>query len=170
MKEQGFTSSKMEAEGFTLIELLLVIGLLVLSVGITTDIVLTLVRSYSKTQISNEIEQNANFVFLKLGKELKNAQLVNSVTATTIQFTNKDNTVINYEVTGNKVLRDGVPLTNNDPIGGVDVSCNGNCFTQTGTNPTIIKLNIKFKQAGSPSIAFTGSIDLTDTIVVRGTY
>ena len=63
-------------KGFTLIELLLVVGLLALTVGITSDILLSIVRTYNKTQVTNEIEQQANFVSLKLEKEIRNAQTV----------------------------------------------------------------------------------------------
>ena len=65
--------------GFTLIELLLVVGLLALSVGITSDILISLVRSYSKSQVINEIEQNANFVSQKLEKELRNAANIDAI-------------------------------------------------------------------------------------------
>ena len=53
-------------KGYTLIELMLVIALLALTAGVTGDIIISLVRSYSKTQVANEIEQNAGFVSLKL--------------------------------------------------------------------------------------------------------
>lgn len=66
-------SSKTGSAGFTLVELLLVVSLLAISAGVTSDIIITLVRSYNKSQVSNEIEQQANFVGLKIEKELRNA-------------------------------------------------------------------------------------------------
>lgn len=170
--------------GFTLIELLLVIGLLTLSVGVTTDIVLNLVRSYNKTQITNEIEQNANFVYLKLERELRTAQSVSTpavgVSATNLIFIDKDGNTIEYRVTSSRLERrvgtSGAytKLTNdaaNDPVGGLDISCFNNCFTKTSQNPDVIQIGLSFRQTGSPSsVSFNGSIDLSETIVVRGTY
>ena len=49
-------------KGFTLVELLIVVSIIIIVVGVTGDIILSLVRSYSKTQITNEIEQNAKNV------------------------------------------------------------------------------------------------------------
>jgi len=62
--------------GFTLIELLLVISLLALSVGVTSDILVSLVRTNAKTTVLNDIEQTANFISTKLEKELRNAEQI----------------------------------------------------------------------------------------------
>ncbi len=70
-------------QGFTLIELLMVIALTALSIGITSDILISLTRGYTKTQVLNEIEQQSNFVSLKIQKELKNAVLISNPDVTT---------------------------------------------------------------------------------------
>ncbi|HSX39427.1 MAG TPA: prepilin-type N-terminal cleavage/methylation domain-containing protein [Candidatus Saccharimonadales bacterium] len=164
--------------GYTLIELLLVISLLSLAVGVSTDIILTLVRSYTKTQVTNEIEQNSNFVFLKLEKELRNAQTVSSVSANSISFQDSTGATITYAIVsaGSGILtiqRNGSTLTNTDSVNGVTITCTGSassCFLQVGASPTVIEIDMSFKQVNSPGAAFTGSVDLNDTIVVRGTY
>ena len=151
---------KKEADGFTLIELLLVVSLLAISVGVTGDVIASLVRSYTKTQVQNEIEQNANFVTFKLEKEVRNASytlfpVANGVGNTVLRFVNSDSTrLICYRlvtVSGVGVLQrgwfslsGGIPLdcsnytavTNSASIGGVNVTCNvlapGNyCFNIT---------------------------------------
>jgi prepilin-type N-terminal cleavage/methylation domain-containing protein len=66
----------MKNKGFTLIELLIVVSLIIIVVGVTGDIVISLVRSYNKTQITNEVEQNGNFAITKLEKELRNSSQV----------------------------------------------------------------------------------------------
>ena len=66
-------NKKNNQKGFTLIEMLLVVLLLALTVGLTIDMLLSLIRSNTKTQVINEIEQQANFVTLKLEKELRDA-------------------------------------------------------------------------------------------------
>lgn len=59
--------------GFTLLELLIAISLLAITAGLTGDILLTLVRTYNKTRITNEIEQNGNLALSKIEKELRTA-------------------------------------------------------------------------------------------------
>lgn len=58
-------------KGFTLLELLIAISLLAITAGLTGDIILTLVRSYNKIRITNEIEQTGNVAMSKLEKELR---------------------------------------------------------------------------------------------------
>ena len=59
--------------GFTLVEMVLVVGLLAISFGVTSDILISLVRSQTKSRVMNGIEQQANFVSLSIEKELRNA-------------------------------------------------------------------------------------------------
>lgn len=167
----------MNNKGYTLIELLLVIGLLAIAAGVTSDIVLSLVRAYNKTQITNEIEQNANFVTLKLEKELRNAATVNSATASQLDFVDRNDVVISYRLNSDILERSQgggsyLPLTNNASVGGVSVSCAGAvCFNRIGGGlPYVIKLNMIFTQKGSPGVSFTGNVTLDNVIVVRGTY
>lgn len=167
--------------GYTLIELLLVIALLALAVGVTGDIIVTLVRSYNKTQIANEIEQNANFISLKMEKDLRNAKSITSITANSgnysLNFVDQDGNAAVYEVKQGRVFRiynpgaTEIPITNNDPISGVNVTCGSTpCFSQVSSNPTVISIDLLFSQAGNPSVVFTGSTELRTTIVVRGSY
>lgn len=62
---------KVSQAGFTLLELLIAISLLAITAGLTGDIILTLVRSYNKIRITNEIEQTGNVALSKLEKELR---------------------------------------------------------------------------------------------------
>jgi prepilin-type N-terminal cleavage/methylation domain-containing protein len=178
--------------GFTLIELLLVIGLLALSVGVTGDILVSITRSYNKTQVANEVEQQANFVTLKLEKELRNAQKVTVTSATSMTLTMPDSTAVTYSVTGSagagKITRT-VGATTNDltstGIGGVNVVCgadagtssctpsSSNCFTSSaaGTKPQIVTVSMTFNQGQSVSVgSYSGCAKINNTYVVRDTY
>jgi len=194
--QQITMTAKRKQNGFTLIELLLVVALMSLAVGVTGDILISLVRSYSKSQVINEIEQNANFVSQKLTKELRNAtQIVRlnpvgdsppnvSDSFNEIEFTDHSgsNNII-YKVTaGGVITRDNGDgngdqnLTINNLASGigVTVSCRGGltaCFTLIGDAPQVIQISLTFEQAGSPSSTiFKGEIIIEDTIVIRDTY
>lgn len=166
--------------GFTLVEILVVLGLLAITIGVTGDIILTLIRSYTKTEITNDIEQNTNFVSLKLENELKNAVSVDSVNNDTLTFTKLvggSPVSITYAVANvggvNSVTRDGLLLTDNSVDSGVQVvQCDTDpYFELLSSNPAIVKIEMCFAQASSAaSVAFTGDIKLENTIVVKGTY
>lgn len=166
--------------GFTLVEILVVLGILAITIGVTGDIILTLIRSYTKTEITNDIEQNTNFVSLKLENELKNATSVDTVTPDSLTFTKLEGGIpvsITYAVTlvngVNSVTRNTLPLTDSSQTSGVAVlDCSANpCFELLSTNPDIVRINMSFAQASNTSsTAFTGDIKLENTIVVKGTY
>ena len=180
------------SQGFTLIELLLVVALMAISVGITGDILISLIRSYNKSNVLNEIEQNANFVSQKLIKELRNADRIDEIdstpglmlneVATQITFTNNSGEIIIYVVDTAppddgvmKMSVDGTesPLTVNEPPSGVSITCiTGNeCFKLLSISPQVVQIGISIKQAGNPSnLVFTGDITIEDTVVVRETY
>jgi prepilin-type N-terminal cleavage/methylation domain-containing protein len=167
--------------GFTLIELLLVIALIGIAVGVTTDILLSLVRSYSKTEIINNIEQNANFVSQKLEAELREAISASLIDSSTLEIVHEDKTV-RYRKTNTTIERatnssgNGTftysPLTQDIDPGGTAVSCGSSgCFTVTGTSPIIVSFSFVFEEPSSISSgSFSGSVDTKSTIVIRNTY
>lgn len=64
---------KNKSKGFTLIELVIVIALLAITAGVSADIITTLVRSYSKTKLINEMELAGGNVLTKISKEVKSS-------------------------------------------------------------------------------------------------
>lgn len=172
--------------GFTLIELMLVITLMAISVGVTSDILVTLVRSSNKTQVNNEIEQQSGFVTSKLEKELRNALkiitasgdvnvlVLKTIDGRTVTYTvdTTAGTISRTEVSADGLTSITLPLTVN-ATGGVKVSCpnGGKCFTISGVSPQIVSYQIQFDQAQiGAGASYKGSITLTNTVVIRNTY
>ena len=186
MSVSSFKCLKQQAQrGFTLIELLIVVTLVVITVGLSSDIIISLVRSYSKTRVTNEIEQNSNFVLLKLEKELRDASnVVVAGDGRSITFDRElggTDVQLEYEVTaGGDLVRsvDGgspVPMINNDPVEGIEVSLadgqrNFTDISQT-SDGSIVNMHFVFEQRGSAAAkSFTGIVPLDNTIVIRGAY
>ena len=166
--------------GFTLIEMLLVVLLLALTVGLTSDMLLSLIRSNTKTQVINEIEQQANFVTLKLEKELRDA--IDATTASSgnsLVITLRSNSQVTYQLTSGSVLErninggSSVPLTSNSSPGGVVVSCSTSpmCFDVVGSNPKSVVTKLIFTQAQKDAGAsYSGDVKIESTITIRGDY
>ncbi|MBI2620611.1 type II secretion system protein [candidate division WWE3 bacterium] len=175
-------------KGFTLIEVVVAVALIIIIAGVTGDIVVSIVRSYNKTQITNEIEQNGNFIVSKIEKELKNALAVAEPASVGGQvrklvFTKEiDGALVSvvYEIKiddagiGSIFRKEGTgmeyQLTNNDAVSGVELSVADSYFSLLGQNPSVVKIHMKFRQIGTPSQSFVGDVDLDAVAVVRGTY
>ena len=192
MEAKGFAF--MEAKGFTLVELLLVVTLMAISFGVTSDILVTLMRSFNKTTVINEIEQQAGVVSLMMEKEIKNAAVVTSPNSSTIQFEDTLGTGVTYiyenysgigtlyrypTATGNisnvtnrrRYAITGNPGLTTGLVGGVNVSCPSGCFTIDPGRPTVVQINLVFQQAqANPGSSYSGRVEIHNTIVVRNTY
>ncbi len=178
--------TKIQERGFTLIELILVIGILTVSIGVSSDIVLTLIKSYSKSQTNNEVEQNADFVMNRIQRDLfANAASIVSVSANKLAFTDKNGSTYSYKVSSNGTSfqvyytagGQDYLLTNDDPINGIKlVDCaSSSCFTQlnaSGINPYVIKIKFEFVPAYFTNAipSDSGNTVVETTQVVRSTY
>ncbi|HAI62799.1 MAG: hypothetical protein UU64_C0003G0042 [candidate division WWE3 bacterium GW2011_GWF2_41_45] len=166
------TNLEIKEKGFTLVELLVVIALLGISIGVTSDILVSLVRSYNKTQIKNEVEQQANFVGLKLEREIRGSEGVSPVGYTnSLVIQKEDGVFVTYRVRGNilEVVYSPtatVPLTSTDGISGIIVSCpsplyEGNCFSVVGSvAPQTVMMHIRFKSSLGNSREYSDIINV----------
>ncbi|KKS07178.1 hypothetical protein A3K01_01835 [candidate division WWE3 bacterium RIFOXYD1_FULL_43_17] len=180
-KIAAVTDTTTQNKGFTLVELLVVIALLGISVGVTNDILVSLVRSYSKTQIKNEIEQQANFVGLKLERELRSAESV--VPPTVPPYTSRlvilkgGGVSVTYELVGdvlkvqNPTGSAAVALTSKDGVSGVSVTCGLSsgtaCFSVTGSDPQTVVMNIKLQAVKGNAKEYS---EIVNAITIRKSY
>jgi len=165
-----------------------VVALIIITVGVSGDIIVTLVRGYNKAKIVNEIETNANFVMMKLEKELRNGTHVDYVNGGSVGTCGRsinfvkleldDSTLeVEYVIQANgSITREAAgntyTLTNADPVTGVmaDLSAPSQ-FCWISTNPDVVSINLVLRQTDvSGNAIFTGDVELNSTIVVRGTY
>lgn len=167
---------KKRNEGFTLIELIIVIAILAITLALTSDILISLIRSNNKTLVQNELEQQSNFVSLKLEKELRNARNIDfaSSDADTLIFTSKDGLIVTYDLdTSSGILsRNSVEITKNHAPGGVSVSCDGTCFSPIDSTPQRVNVSLLFQPVNSVNLgaSFKGEVKVDTTIVLRNTY
>lgn len=171
--------NKNKQRGFTLIEMLLVVLLLALTVGLTSDMLLSLIRSNTKTQVINEIEQQSNFVTLKLEKELRDALDASTGANDSLIITLRSNSQVTYRLTSGSVLQrqigggEFVNLTSDLNPGGVRVSClsPSPCFNIVGNNPKSVVTRLIFNQAQvDAGPTYKGDVKIESTITIRGDY
>ncbi len=171
--------SKEKMLGFTLVELLVSISLLAISVGISSDIIVSLVRTFGRTQIFHDTEQTVNFLFLKLQNDLKNS-LSSEVNLDGNELTmlRRNDVRITYTVTEDdppnvtRQVGTGDPVNLIDtqsPIGGIRISCENGCFERVSTTPHSIRINMTFSQSTGIGL-FDSEISIEDTFVLRGSY
>lgn len=170
----------MNNKGFTLIELLIVVVLTGLAVGITGDILISVTKSYNRTQVTNEVEQQANFVSSKITKELKDAYTIDTASTNSTQIvlktkTGTDSVKYYLNTTEGKLYRQvgtttAVPITSSvTKIEGVRVQCGADgCFKVLSTAPYIVKYSFIFDKGSSATLNSTFTI--SDTVVLRGAY
>lgn len=87
--------------GFTLIELLVVIALFSLLAGVGAEIFAPMVRSYNKSNIQNEINQNGNYALSLIAEQVRNARRIISYSSdsvnSSIQIEDYDSNLITFD-------------------------------------------------------------------------
>ena len=159
---------RQEQRGFTLIELLVVTAIIGILIGISTTVFIGILRSQNKTNVINEVRQNAIHAIDLFERDIRDAESVeipelplppetNIVTIhkidfTTIVWTCTDAIGGNNGVFTRKVdLGTDEKITNTDTIYGVDIDCDEEdgtaAFLVSGNaESTIIKLDFTAKQ------------------------
>jgi prepilin-type N-terminal cleavage/methylation domain-containing protein len=174
----------LNSDGYTLIELLLVVGLLAISVGVTSDILLNLVRSYNRVQVFNEIEQQTNFIVQKLEKEVRNAEVaVHSADGKTLDLV-AGGQDIRYQVSDAGVMTRTVTdggstsevLNEAGNLGGIFIDCTLNtdfngCFFTYPDRPIRVIYDLRVRQSQQGAFTSeTGAIQIYNYIVLRRSY
>ena len=163
-----------------MVELLVTVGLILIIGTVGTSIIASILRSYNKAHIINEIEQNGNYALSLMESQIRNAGSVvcdgGGTDCLKVNVTPHEGNAFSFEITGasgiGELRKDSEVLTNNDLRTGVDVVISGTSeshFRVEGNKVTII---LKLTQApNSPGrIDYQAETTLQTTVVVRGGY
>ena len=175
-------------KGFTLVELLISIGLVFIIGTIGTSIIVSILRSYNKAHIINEIEQNGNYVLSLMESQIRNAGSVEcggggAGDCLKVDVTSQEGDVLSFEMkdegaspdTIGVVRKDTEIITNDDLTNGVDVVIDSGTpadASHFSVDDNKIKIVLKLQQApNAPGrVDYQAETTLQTTVVVRGGY
>ncbi len=186
MKNGGFTRqnfAKRNLDGFTLVELLVTFGLILIIGTVGTNIIASILRSYNKAHIINEIEQNGNYALSLMESQIRNAGSVSptDTTTQTLTVTPQEGSTITFSITtgagGIGVVQrtvEGITeiLTNDNLVSGVSVDTTNSQFVISNTTPPSVQIILQLRQApNAPGrVDYRAETTLQTTVVVRGGY
>jgi prepilin-type N-terminal cleavage/methylation domain-containing protein len=167
--------------GFTLIEMLVVVAIIGVVATISTQIILSLIRSNNKTNVQNEVRQNGSYALDLIQRDIRAATSAASSTGTNLDLTNSDGShnIYNCFLKGagsNGYIRRKLgaaanqDLLNTDLNTGVAVSaCN---FTiAPNTNPQLVTVTFTLTQAANSATRSDLTVSQTfETSVSLRTY
>ncbi len=175
-------------KGFTLIELLVSVSVTAIIVAVGGDIFLSVIRSYNKSNITNEVEQNGSYALTLMEREIRNAsRIVSPVSSGTQSFITLEDPLNNrteyFFAAGSgagdtclngsvqKRLADATEqvLTNTSRIEGINVTALSFSVTRNDPAPPSVTINLAINQGcgASSRIDYQSSINLTTTVSLR---
>jgi len=166
-------------KGFTLVELLVVVGLVLIIGTVGTSIITSVLRSYNKAQIINEIEQNGNYVLSLMESQIRNARSVvcdsGGPNCLKVNVTPQGGIAFSFEIatgTIGVVRKDAEVLTNDDWQTGVDVVISGTSASHFNVSGNKVEIVLQLRQApNAPGrVDYQAATTLRTTVVVRGGY
>ncbi len=170
---------------FTLIEILVVVGIIIIVSGLAAGIFSSLMRSYNKAQIVNELEQNGNFVLSVMEQQIRNAGDAEEITnGIEIEYRDGGSTAAKQFIfvppdcangQNGYIMQDDASniLTSTDPVTGVNVT--SATFTVNQVNVDLAKsvdiaLTLTEACEAPNRLDYQDQVDLRTTVVVRGGY
>ncbi len=157
-------------KGFTLLEMVFYVALFSLVSLILVQAIITMIASFRETQVTADINQ-ANQVLERMSREIRQAQSINTITASSLKLDTTDSSgnpaTITFTLSGTDI-----ELSQNDVLIGdlnsTNLKITSLAFTQiTTTNSSAIKLTAT---VGSNRYGSTRTANFYDTLVLRGSY
>jgi prepilin-type N-terminal cleavage/methylation domain-containing protein len=183
-------------KGFTLVELLIVIGLVLILGTFGTSVIVSILRSYNKAHIINEIEQNGNYVLSVMETQIRNARSVAESESSCnigrtkcliLTVTPQTGTAFNFEIERRSVVsggttyyygvveKGGEAISDDDDTTGVDVMTDATADTSPSyfnVDGNTVKIFFRIRQAplAPGRVDYQAETTLQTTVVVRGGY
>lgn len=166
----------LNSRGFTLIEMLVVVAIVGIVATISTQIVLSLIRSNNKTNVQNEVRQNGSYTIDLMERDIRAATEASSNTSKDLTLANPDGSSSVYTCalkqagSNGFINRNSNPLLNTDLSTGVAVSACS--FTiAPNSNPQLITVNFTLTQAANSATRSDLTVSQTfETSVSLRTY
>lgn len=170
--------------GFTLVELLVVMGIFAILAGAGLQIFVPMIRSFNKSSIQQEVNQNGNYALSVITQQLRNAKRIIPSGSGSIQFENQDGSISTFNLGTDSGCTSGsnqylkltrsspvvidTPVTNRDLVKGVNVTA----FTvnvSSGVSPPVVGITLSLSQAcnASGGLDYKASSDFTTTVSLR---
>ena len=175
------------SQGFTLIEILIVIALMAVLTGIGADLFVNSLKAYQKSQITNQLSQNGNFVMSTILNAARNAKAI-SVSSdegydnNTLKITDASGVTTTFRFLdlasgagyiSRKVGEEGWKIiTSNNATSGIDIDTSVSRFDLSADTPRTLTVVLKISQAPNTPInrAYNTTITLTNSVIIRGEY
>lgn len=159
----------MKEKGFTLIEMLVAVSIVAILSTLSTEVVLSLVRSSNKTAVTNEAKQNGQTILDTFEKDVRSAKLVSLVSSTDLHLTMLNDSTVDYVcgsggVRNDYISRGGQIITNDDPDNGVNVQAGSCVFTVSSSSPPLVKFNFTLTEPKNKALIASGRQEFKITV------
>lgn len=160
------------SSGFTLVEILIVITLFAFVGVIATTVLVTSLRTATKTNFVNAVKENGNFAMTEMSNAIryaKNVQCANAAPFTTITVTATDSSQLVFDCNNGSINENGSPLTDTNTVAVVANSCNITCTQQNLTENPVVQISFSLKHNTSSNLPeqISSPIQFTTSIFVR---
>lgn len=165
--------------GFTLVELLVGMAILIVVATVGGDLIFNVIRSYNKSNILAEIEQNGNHAMSIMEQQIRNAASVDPFTSPSSSLTlhTHQEADVTFSLgfagtacTNGTIERNETPITNANESNGINVT---NLSFSSDASGNVITISITLEQAcGAPTRREfqVPPVTLTTTVVLRSSY
>lgn len=174
----------MNLKGFTLIEVLIAVSLIGIIGAVGGTIFAAVIRSYNKTQITNELQQNGEMVLSKMEQAIRNASEVTPISSSEgsweISVKKQAGSSVTFGWKGPAGGANGYiyqdldnPLTNTNPTTGVSVVGSSVAINQPDLGkPKMVTISLTLQQGANAPTGkdYVGNVTLQTSVVVRGGY
>lgn len=155
MKKLTYHQITKNLPGFTLLEILVVMAILGILIGVASSVFISVLRSQNKTQVINEVRQNADLVINLIERDVRDASNLSPPSGNTLTITRDSGDIIwtcvpegaNNNGHFTRDIGSGPEtVTNDDTLRGVSVDCTGGVFDVTGSTSFIVRVRFSMNQ------------------------